>query len=173
MSHSRIVLLFLISAFAFACTFAQPPHELNMSRVIGLSEMDRYEMATWANDQGLQAQIVQQGEVKIRQWVLEGAPEQAEAVFGLSACAGIRSTRRGFGSFWFTCRAQFLEAFTKEVLALGYQQKSSGTLLKPDLENNDRFDQYIYFASPQPGKHSDSGIHIAVCNGWMELKCIP
>ncbi len=173
MGHSRIILFFLISAFAFACTFAQRPLDFNMSRIIELSEMDRHEMAKWANDQGLQAQIVKRGEVEVRQWVLEGAPEQAEVAFGLSACAGIRSVRGGFGYFWFTCREQFLEDFKQEALALGYQEKSTGTLFKPDLENNDRYDHYIYFAPPKPGKQSDSGIHIAVCNGWIELKCIP
>jgi len=105
--------------------------------------------------------------------VLAGAPEQAEVEFGLSACAGIRAIRGGFGYFWFTCQEEFLEAFTKEALALGYQQKSSGTLLKSGLENNNSFDHYIYLAPPKPGKQPDSGIHIAVCNGWMELKCIP
>lgn len=173
MSPSKILLFFLISVFAFACTFAQRPHNLNMRIVIELSELDRYEMATWANDQDLHAQIVKKGEVEVRQWVLEGAPEQGEAGFGLSACAGIRSIRGGFGYFWFTCQAQFLETFTKEALALGYQQSNTGKLLNPDLQTNEGYDTYIYFSPPKPGKQSDSGIHIAVCNGWMELKCIP
>lgn len=173
MSHSKMILFFLISVFAFACTFAQRPHDFNMRTIIELSELDRYEMATWANDQDLHAQIVKKGEVEVRQWVHEGAPEQAEAAFGLSACAGIRSIRGGFGYFWFTCQEKFLEAFTKEALALGYQQKSSGTLLNPGLEDNKGYDRYLYFAPPSPGKQSDSGLHIAVCNGWMELKCIP
>lgn len=173
MSHSKIILFLSISAFAFACTYAQRPHNLTISSIIELSEMDRYEMSTWANDQGLHAQIVKKGAIEVRQWVPEGAPEQAEAEFGLSACAGIRSIRGGFGYFWVTCHEQFLEVFTKEALDLGYEQKSSGTLLNPDLEANDGYDRYIYFAPPKPGKQSDSGIHIAVCNGWMELKCIP
>lgn len=126
MSNSKIILFFLISTFGLACILAQLPHDLDINRIIELSKIDRYEIATWAKKHGLYAQVVRKGEVEVRQWVPEDASELAEVEFGLSACAGIRSIRGGFGYFWSTCQAQFLDDFNREALALGINKKAKG-----------------------------------------------
>lgn len=173
MSWPKTSMFFLLSIFVFGFASAQRPHGLNVSTIIELAELDRYEMAAWANNQGLWAQIVHKGDIQIRHWVPENAPEQGEEEFGLSACEGIYSIRGGFGSFWMTCEEKYLQDFIQEALDLGFKRKSTGQLLNQDLENNSGYGSYFFFAPPSQGKQPDSGIHIAVCNGWMELKCIP
>lgn len=167
------VLFFSLIIFVFNCSYAQRPHNLNLEKVIVLAKLDRYEMAIWANKQGLDAQIVNKGAVTIRHWVPEGASIQAEADFGLSACAGIQSIRGGFGSFWFTCNNKYLKNFKKEALALGFKPSTKCNLLNSDLKEQSDFVSYNYFVLPSHTVEEQSGLHIVSCNGWIEVKYIP
>lgn len=170
MVRSKIIVFILLVGFVFNRVQAQRPYDFDVETIIGIAEMDYVGCANWARSMGLEAQVIQKGPHTIRQWVPEGAPEEGYIAVGLSACAGIEFVVAFPGLFRFTCEGKYLDAFVQDALKAGFALGGTAPLSHEASENENGYVTHIRFERVKAGEETPSEIHIAICNGWMELK---